>query len=85
MGGNTGKTAQAKMSADSVERVEDDAKEVFKKANDKVDFRTVKWVHASVIFLKSEFMIRHLNSPNLTIFEQFSPLESCRYPPRSSS
>lgn len=56
MRGLTEKGAEEKMSADSGERVDDDAKEVFKKANDRVDFRTVKWVHASVIFLKSQFM-----------------------------
>lgn len=30
----------------------DEALEVFKKGDGNVDFRTVSWVHASVIFLK---------------------------------
>lgn len=51
-----------KILADASERVEDDAKEVFSKADDKVDFRTVKWVHASVIFLKSMLDINSFNS-----------------------
>lgn len=33
----------------------DDAFEVFKKGDGAVDFRTVGWIQASVIFLKSEF------------------------------
>jgi len=33
---------------------QDDMFEVFKKAEGQVDFRTVGWIHASVIFLKSE-------------------------------
>lgn len=32
----------------------DDSFEVFKKQEGAVDFRTVGWVHASVIFLKGE-------------------------------
>lgn len=32
----------------------DDAFEVFKKGDGAVDFRTVGWIQASVIFLKSE-------------------------------
>lgn len=34
--------------------VADDAFEVFKKGDGAVDFRTVGWIQASVIFLKSE-------------------------------
>jgi hypothetical protein len=36
---------------------DDEDGEVFKKNTDGVDFRTVGWVRASVIFLKSEFPI----------------------------
>lgn len=36
------------------EVVNDDAFEVFKRGEGTVDFRTVGWIHASVIFLKSE-------------------------------
>lgn len=32
----------------------DDAFEIFKKGDGNVDFRTVGWIHASVIFLKGE-------------------------------
>lgn len=32
----------------------DDAFEIFKKGDGGVDFRTVGWIHASVIFLKGE-------------------------------
>lgn len=33
---------------------QDDMFEVFKKSEGQVDFRTVGWIHASVIFLKGE-------------------------------
>lgn len=32
----------------------DDAFEIFKRQEGQVDFRTVSWIHASVIFLKSK-------------------------------
>ncbi|TDZ34835.1 N amino acid transport system protein [Colletotrichum spinosum] len=37
----------------------DDAHEVFKRGDGAVDFRTVGWVHASVIFLKGTFRNNH--------------------------
>jgi hypothetical protein len=40
----------------------DDEFEVFKKGEGQVDFRTVSWIHASVIFLKGKVMPRP--SPN---------------------
>jgi hypothetical protein len=36
----------------------DDAFEVFKRGDGNVDFRTVGWVHASVIFLKGKTLLR---------------------------
>lgn len=42
--------------------VDDDAFEVFKRGEGAVDFRTVSWIHASVIFLKSEFTESHMYS-----------------------
>lgn len=72
------------MSADSGERVDDDTKEVFKRADDKVDFRTVKWVHASVIFLKSECMIGYCKCTRSNVFQQ-SSLPECSQSPLPSS
>lgn len=37
----------------------EDAFEVFKRQEGAVDFRTVSWIHASVIFLKSTLMRIH--------------------------
>lgn len=44
----------------------DDAFEVFKKGEGDVDFRTVGWIQASVIFLKSSF-IRYLSNMTLGV------------------
>ena len=33
----------------------DDTLEVFKRGDGQVDFRTVSWIRASIIFLKSQF------------------------------
>ncbi|TDZ40709.1 hypothetical protein CTRI78_v010190 [Colletotrichum trifolii] len=42
----------------------DDAHEVFKRGDGAVDFRTVGWVHASVIFLKVIFATGVLTIPS---------------------
>lgn len=64
-------------SADAV-KLEDaeDAFEVFKKGDGSVDFRTVSWVHASVIFLKGKSL--ETTDPavwciSLTTFQSSSP------------
>lgn len=52
----------------------DDAFEVFKRQEGQVDFRTVSWIHASVIFLKGLCPDSTPNTIsldiNLTIFQQ---------------
>lgn len=54
-------TPMAARSSGSIEAVKmepnDDAFEVFKKQEGQVDFRTVSWIHASVIFLKGMLWI----------------------------
>jgi hypothetical protein len=40
---------------DSQEAEFEDKFEVFKRGDGQVDFRTVSWIRASVIFLKSEY------------------------------
>lgn len=40
--------------AGKIDVADDDAFEVFKRGEGTVDFRTVGWIHASVIFLKSQ-------------------------------
>lgn len=40
--------------AGKIEVTDNDDFEVFKRREGTVDFRTVGWIHASVIFLKSE-------------------------------
>ncbi|MBE3045909.1 hypothetical protein IMZ48_25875 [Candidatus Bathyarchaeota archaeon] len=50
---------------DTKEEGADDAHEVFKRGNGAVDFRTVGWIHASVIFLK-----RWSSSPGLTMSQR---------------
>lgn len=48
--------------SDSVEdgklEAADDAFEVFKRGEGEVDFRTVGWIHASVIFLKGPSLLQ---------------------------
>ncbi|KUI70339.1 N amino acid transport system protein [Cytospora mali] len=50
--------------AGKAEVVDDDAFEVFKRGEGTVDFRTVGWIHASVIFLKTIFATGVLTIPS---------------------
>lgn len=52
--------------------------EVFKKTTDGVDFRTVNWPRASVIFLKSLFYVSAVERL-LTMTQSFSQLVSSRF------
>ncbi|KAK7751468.1 hypothetical protein SLS62_006553 [Diatrype stigma] len=66
-GGDTISPAPARSSG-SIDAVKlgdaDDAFEVFKKQEGQVDFRTVSWIHASVIFLKIIFATGVLTIPS---------------------
>lgn len=46
--------SSSSIEAGKVAAAHDDSFEVFKKEEGQVDFRTVGWVHAAVIFLKRE-------------------------------
>ncbi|VUC22878.1 unnamed protein product [Clonostachys rosea] len=48
--------ARSSDSIDNGKVDQDDAFEVFKRSEGTVDFRTVTWVHASVIFLKGKYI-----------------------------
>lgn len=52
----------------------DDAFEVFKKGDGAVDFRTVGWIQASVIFLKSMFEFPSPAAFRTTIPRQKAPI-----------
>lgn len=51
----------------------DDSHEIFKRQDGAVDFRTVSWIHASVIFLKRE-------SPTRSSFGPLGPRGSAPAP-----